>query len=89
MQTIEAVPNISEGQQPLILDKLANAVNRVKHVALLDLSSDISHNRSVLTLLGRPESVIQALTNLYEITTPKNRSDRCRPVHTDSQRLNG
>ena len=63
------MPNISEGQQPLILDKLANAVNRVKHVALLDLSSDISHNRSVLTLLGRPESVIQALTNLYEITT--------------------
>lgn len=69
MQTIEAVPNISEGQRPLILDKLATAVQQVKHVRLLDLSSDISHNRSVLTLLGCPESVLQALTNLYAITT--------------------
>lgn len=69
MQTIEAVPNISEGQRPLILNKLATAVQQVKHVRLLDLSSDISHNRSVLTLLGCPESVLQALTNLYAITT--------------------
>ena len=69
MQTIEAVPNISEGQRPLVLNKLASAVQQVKHVRLLDLSSDISHNRSVLTLLGCPESVLQALTNLYAITT--------------------
>ena len=69
MQTIEAVPNISEGQRPLVLNKLATAVQQVKHVRLLDLSSDISHNRSVLTLLGCPESVLQALTNLYAITT--------------------
>ena len=69
MQTIEAVPNISEGQRPLVLNKLATAVQQVKHVRLLDLSSDISHNRSVLTLLGCPESVLQALPNLYAITT--------------------
>tara|TARA_B100001123_G_scaffold38637_3_gene39910 strand:- start:3767 stop:4648 length:882 start_codon:yes stop_codon:yes gene_type:complete len=69
MQTIEAVPNISEGQRPLILEKLAASVKQVKHVTLLDLSSDVSHNRSVLTLLGCPESVLQALTNLYSITT--------------------
>ena len=72
MQTIEAVPNISEGQRPLILNKLATAVKSVKHVALLDLSADISHNRSVLTILGCPESVLQALTNLYEITTARS-----------------
>jgi len=81
MQTIEAVPNVSEGRQPLILHKLATVVNRVKHVALLDLSSDVSHNRSVLTLLGCPESVLQALTNLYEITTSQIDLRTHRGVH--------
>ena len=81
MQTIEAVPNISEGRQLLVLDKLATAVNRVKHVTLLDLSSDISHNRSVLTLLGCPESVLRALTNLYEITTSQIDLRTHRGVH--------
>jgi len=81
MQTIEAVPNISEGQRPLILNKLATAVKRVKHAALLDLSADISHNRSVLTILGCPESVLQALTNLYEITTAQIDLRTHRGVH--------
>ena len=49
---IECVPNISEGRNRETVEEIANAVRRVTGVRLLDVSSDASHNRSVITMAG-------------------------------------
>jgi glutamate formiminotransferase len=62
---IECVPNFSEGRRPEVVDAVANAVSRVPGVILLDRSSDVDHNRTVLTLVGSPEGLKEAILNLY------------------------
>ena len=58
---VESVPNFSEGRRIEVVDKLAAAVERVPGAHLLDRTSDISHNRSVLTLAGEPAAILEAL----------------------------
>ena len=59
LKIIECVPNFSEGQRREIVDAIAGAAV-LPGVQILDLAMDASHNRSVLTLLGEPEAVIEA-----------------------------
>jgi glutamate formiminotransferase len=58
---VESVPNFSEGRRIEVVDKLAAAVERVPGAHLLDRTSDVSHNRSVLTLAGEPAAILEAL----------------------------
>ncbi len=51
-QLVECVPNISEGRRPEVVDAIAAAAVRVPGVTLLDRTSDVDHDRSVLTLAG-------------------------------------
>ena len=67
MTVIEAVPNISEGRRGDVLATLADAVNQVPEVFLLDASADPSHNRSVLTLVGAADPLLDALLGVYDI----------------------
>ena len=57
---LECVPNISEGRDAAIVERIAAAVRGTSAVTLLDVSSDADHNRSVLTYLGPPEAVLAA-----------------------------
>jgi len=57
---IECVPNISEGRRAEVIDAVADAVRRVDGVRLLNLQSDASHNRSVLTFAGPPDRIADA-----------------------------
>ena len=57
---VECVPNFSEGRRPEVVDALAEAVESVAGVQLLDRTSDVDHNRSVLTFAGLPEAVAEA-----------------------------
>lgn len=61
---IESVPNVSEGRRPEVIDRLAAAIESVPGVYLLDRTSDPSHNRSVFTLAGEHEAVLDALDRL-------------------------
>lgn len=63
---IECVPNISEGQRPEVIERCVKAVSSVPGVIFLNQSSDPDHNRTVLTLVGNPEGLKQAILNLYE-----------------------
>jgi glutamate formiminotransferase / 5-formyltetrahydrofolate cyclo-ligase len=56
---IECVPNFSEG---IDRDKVRAIVNamQVDGVALLDWSMDSDHNRSVVTIAGPPQAVVEA-----------------------------
>lgn len=57
---IECVPNFSEGRRPDVVDQIVHAIGGVKGVAVLDHSSDVSHNRSVVTFAGAPGAVATA-----------------------------
>ena len=57
---IECVPNFSEGRDLRVVARIAEALTSVHGVALLDQTSDWDHNRSVLTLAGPPDAVIEA-----------------------------
>ncbi len=63
---IECIPNVSEGRRPETIAALADAVRAVPGVRLLDVSSDASHHRSVLTLAGDAAALERAVLTLVE-----------------------
>ena len=66
MAIIECVPNISEGRRAEIVAAIAAAVRRVPGARLLDLSSDASHNRSVITMAGDAAPLKAAVLALFD-----------------------
>lgn len=60
MQIVEAVPNFSEGRRMDVVDAIAAAIC-APGVHLLHRTSDWDHNRSVLTVAGAPEAVVEGL----------------------------
>jgi glutamate formiminotransferase len=66
MAVIEAIPNLSEGRQPEVVERLVAAVRGTPGVRLLDWSSDVSHNRSVLTMVGGASALEAAILRLFE-----------------------
>ena len=64
MPIIECIPNISEGRRADVVAGIVDAVRAVPGARLLDWSSDASHNRSVLTLVGDAAAVKAAILAL-------------------------
>jgi glutamate formiminotransferase len=62
---LEAVPNVSEGRDPGVVRALGDAF--ATRATLLDVHSDPDHNRSVFTLAGDDEGLVESL--LAGITT--------------------
>ena len=60
MKLMECVPNFSEGKDNAILDAIAGAIKSVKGVVLLDMDPGADTNRTVFTLAGEPEAVVEA-----------------------------
>ncbi|MDA9849407.1 glutamate formimidoyltransferase [Flavobacteriaceae bacterium] len=60
MQLIECVPNISEGRNKIIIDKIVDVVDSVDGVKLLNVDPGKATNRTVITFVGEPEKVIEA-----------------------------
>ena len=56
---IECVPNFSEGINREVVERIVRSM-QVEHVHLLDWSLDVAHNRSVVTLAGPPDAVVEA-----------------------------
>jgi glutamate formiminotransferase / 5-formyltetrahydrofolate cyclo-ligase len=56
---IECVPNFSEGTDAAKVEKIV-AATQVDGVRLLDWSLDTAHNRSIVTLAGSPEGIVEA-----------------------------
>ena len=64
---VECVPNFSEGRRTEVVDALAAAVAATPDVHLLDRTSDVDHNRSVLTFAGEAEAVAVAMEAAVEV----------------------
>jgi glutamate formiminotransferase len=56
---LEAVPNVSEGRDASVIDEIARAF--ASRATLLDVHADADHHRSVFTLAGDEEPLVDAL----------------------------
>ena len=59
-QLIECVPNFSEGSDMSIIKQITNEIESVEGVRLLDVDPGKATNRTVVTFVGEPSSVIEA-----------------------------
>ncbi len=59
-QLIECIPNFSDARRPEVIDQIVAAIQSVSEVKLLDRSSDLDHNRTVVTFVGTPAGVEEA-----------------------------
>ncbi len=78
---IECVPNISEGRDRDRVGEIADAVRAAPGARLLDVSSDASHNRSVLTLVGDAAALRAAVAALFDAVVPRVDLTRHRGEH--------
>ena len=60
-QILECVPNFSEGRDLAKVEKICDCFRGKEGVRLLDYSSDYDHNRSVVTVIGEPEALRDAM----------------------------
>ena len=60
MRLVECVPNFSEGRRPEVITAIRDAIAAVDGVHILDLSSDGSHNRTVITFVAPVERAVDA-----------------------------
>ncbi|HEU4449733.1 MAG TPA: glutamate formimidoyltransferase [Gaiellaceae bacterium] len=56
---LESVPNVSEGRDPAVLEALREAFSAPAR--LLDIHADADHHRSVFTLVGSEEELVESL----------------------------
>ena len=59
-QIVECIPNFSEGRRQEVIDRIVAAMAQVPGARVLDVQSDVDHNRSVVTLTGAPEAALEA-----------------------------
>jgi len=69
MTPFECVPNFSEGRDPAKVRAIAEAARAVVGVTLLDVESNPDHNRSVITLYGEGEPLLEAVYRMMEVAT--------------------
>lgn len=60
MKLVECVPNFSEGRRPEVISAIRDAIAEVPGVVVLDVSSDASHNRTVLTFVAPADRAVEA-----------------------------
>ena len=60
MKLVECVPNFSEGRRPEVIAKIRDAIATVPDTHILDVSSDTSHNRTVVTIVVPVERAVDA-----------------------------
>jgi glutamate formiminotransferase len=63
---IECIPNFSEGRRPEVVDQITAAVAAVHGAHLLDVQSDPTHNRSVVTFVGHEGPIAEAAFRAIE-----------------------
>ncbi len=57
---IECVPNFSEGRDMAIIKQITDQIETVEGVKLLDVDPGAATNRTVVTIVGSPDEVIEA-----------------------------
>ena len=63
-KVVECVPNISEGRDNRIIDQVVAAADSVDGCKVLDVDPGAATNRTVITIAGEPNSVVEAAFHL-------------------------
>jgi glutamate formiminotransferase len=61
VKIVESAPNFSEGRREEVVKQIIAQAEGVQDVWILDWSMDADHNRSVVTLVGSPEPLLEVL----------------------------
>jgi glutamate formiminotransferase len=61
VKIVESAPNFSEGRREEVVRQIMAQAEGVQDVWILDWSMDTDHNRSVVTLVGSPEPLLEVL----------------------------
>ncbi|MDP1857272.1 MAG: glutamate formimidoyltransferase [Gemmatimonadaceae bacterium] len=69
MKLIECVPNFSDGRRPHVIAAIRDAIASVDGVVVLDVSSDPSHNRTVITFVAPVERAVDAAFAGMQVAT--------------------
>lgn len=64
-QIVECIPNFSTSKKEDVL-KLLSVIKSVKGIKILDHTSDVDHNRTVITFIGPPEAIKTAAFKMVE-----------------------
>ncbi len=70
-QIIECVPNFSEGRNLDVINEISEAISSTKGVHLLNVDSGQATNRTVMTFVGDPDSVINAAFKAIKVAGEK------------------
>jgi len=83
MELVECVPNFSEGRRPEVIEAIRDAIAGVTGVTILDVSSDPSHNRTVVTFVAPKRVAVSAAfagiakaSELIDLTTHEGEHPR-------------
>ena len=63
---VECIPNFSEARRPEVIASIIQSIRSVPQVSILDQHSDYDHNRTVVTLIGPPPAVEEAVYRAIE-----------------------
>ena len=66
-QLIECVPNFSEGRRDEVIEAIVEPFRKRKECTLFDYRADKDHNRLVVSLVGEPESVQEAILEAAQV----------------------
>ncbi len=69
MSRFECVPNFSEGRDSAKVDRIAAAARVVPGVTVLDVEMDAAHHRSVITLVGDGDALLEAVLRMMRVAT--------------------
>lgn len=68
---VECIPNFSEARRPEVIQKIQDTIQSNAGVQVLDVHMDNDHNRTVITMVGEPvaleEAVFQAIRTAAEL----------------------
>ncbi|HRW78345.1 MAG TPA: glutamate formimidoyltransferase, partial [Candidatus Sabulitectum sp.] len=63
---VECVPNISEGRNREVIDAVVKAASSVKGAGVLDVDPGAATNRTVITIAGEPDTVVESAFRLIK-----------------------
>ena len=66
MKLVESVPNFSEGRRENVVRAIVAEAEKYEGIWVLDWSMDADHNRSVVTLIGTPDKIVDALFDMVK-----------------------
>lgn len=78
---IECVPNYSEGRKSDVIEEIVEPFRDRKGCLLLDYRADKDHNRLVVSLVGQPEPIQDALLEAAQVAVERIDLERHRGGH--------